>query len=99
MAIAAVTSCGEPTPPDVPEPTRVTVSPRSLRFSALEDTLRLTAQVHDQNGEPMTGVSVTWSSGDPSVATVDASGLVRSAGNGAVVVTATAPIRFPGPPR
>ena len=89
MAIAAVTSCGEPTPPDVPEPTRVTVSPGSLRFSALEDTLRLTAQVHDQNGEPMTGLSVTWASGDPAVATVDASGLVRSAGNGAVVVTAS----------
>ena len=38
----------------------------------------------------MTDVTVTWASGDESVATVDATGLVRSVGKGEAVVTATA---------
>ena len=37
----------------------------------------------------MTGASVSWSSGDNAVATVDASGLVTAAGNGTAAITAT----------
>ena len=91
LALAAALSCGDETiPPEPPEPTRVTVSPSSLRFTALGDTARLSAHVHDQYGELMTGAAVTWASTDGSVAVVDSEGLVRSAGNGEAVVTATA---------
>ena len=86
LVLSAVGSCGDP----VPIPTRVIVIPGSPQFAALGDTARLTAQVHDQNGELMTGVSVTWASNDPAVATVDGSGLVRSVGNGKTVVAAKA---------
>ena len=70
--------------------TAVNMSPELLEFSALGDTLRLEAEPVDANGRDVEGAVVTWSSGDPGVATVDASGLVRSVGNGEAVVTATA---------
>ena len=92
LTLAAALSCGgdETIPPDPPEPTRVTVSPGSLQFAALQDTARLSAQVHDQYGDLMADAAVTWSSSDASVASVDSEGLVRSVGNGEAVVTATA---------
>ena len=86
---ATAASCGDPTPPEPPRPTGITVSPTSLRFSAVADTFRLTAKVHDQHGNVITGATVTWASDETSVATVDASGLVRSVGNGEATVTAT----------
>ena len=68
----------------------VGVSPAALEFSALGDTLRLAAEPADANGHPVEGATVTWASGDTAVAVVDASGLVRSVGNGEAVVSATA---------
>ena len=68
----------------------VTVSPATLEFSALGDTLRLRAEAVDANGYPVEGSVVTWSSRDASVATVDASGLVSSVGNGEAMVVAAA---------
>ena len=92
LTLAAALSCGgdETIPPDPPEPTRVAVSPSSLGFAALGDTLRLSAQVHDQYGDLMADAAVTWVSSDASVASVDSEGLVRSIGNGEAVVTAMA---------
>ena len=95
LTLAAALSCGgdETIPPDPPEPTRVTVSPGSLQFAALQDTARLSAQVHDQYGDLMADATVAWASSDASVASVasvDSEGLVRSVGNGEAVVTATA---------
>ena len=79
-------SCGdgatEP-PPDPPRPTTVTVSPATAELTALDATVQLRAEVLDQYGQVMAGAAVGWSSSDASVATVDASGLVTAAGNGA----------------
>ena len=69
-------------------PTTLTVAPDSVAFAALGDTVRLVAEVRDQLGRLMEGESVTWSSSDASVATVDATGLVTATGNGAATVTA-----------
>ena len=71
-----------------PAPTTVAVSPDTVVFDALGDTLRLAAEVRDQAGRPMPGEAVMWSGGDPLVATVDASGLVTAVGNGMATVTA-----------
>ena len=95
LALAVWASgCGdggvEPQPPDPPRPTSVTVTPATAALSALGATVRLSAQVRDQNGQVMAGASVAWSSSSASVATVDASGLVTAAANGAATVTATA---------
>ena len=67
----------------------VAVSPASLHFTALGDTLRLGAEAFDANGHPVEGAAFSWASGDESVAAVDSAGLVRSAGNGGAAVTAT----------
>ena len=79
-----------PPPPDPPRATTVTVTPATASMTARGDTVRLTAEVRDQNGRPMAGASVAWSSGNALVATVDSAGLLRAAGNGVATITATA---------
>ena len=91
-AVLLTFSCGdsgaEPPPPAVA--TAVTVTPASVALTAIGETLTLTAEVRDQNGQLMSGAAVTWSSSDPSVASVDAVGVVAARANGSATVTATA---------
>ncbi|MYA63311.1 MAG: Ig domain-containing protein [Gemmatimonadetes bacterium] len=91
LVTCALLACGDdPIPPEpVPVPTTVEVTPAASTLSALGETVQLTATVSDQNGNVMSGASVTWSSGDASVATVNATGLVTAAGNGTATITAT----------
>ena len=98
MAVAGmamlVLSCGDgtvepPALPPAPVATTVTVDPDSATLTALGATVRFTAEVRDQNGQVMAGVTVAWASSDASVATVDASGQVTAAANGAATITAT----------
>ena len=67
----------------------VIVSP-SADTVVLGDTLRLVAEAFDENGRRVEGAQFDWSSSDGSVATVDASGLVRGVGEGKATLTATA---------
>ena len=89
-------ACGDgttepPTPtPDPPRPTTVAVTPATAQLGALGATVQLTAEVRDQNGQPMAGAAVTWASDATAVATVSGSGLVTAAGNGTATITATA---------
>ncbi|MDE2979919.1 MAG: Ig-like domain-containing protein [Gemmatimonadota bacterium] len=95
---ATVWACGceeratEPaTPtPAAPRPTTVTVTPSTAQLVALGATVQLAAEVRDQNGQPMEGSTVTWSSSATAVATVDAAGLVTAVGNGTATIIATA---------
>ena len=93
-ALASALGCGdgatEPPPTEPQRPTAVTVSPASAQLSALGETVRLAAEVRDQNGQAIANAAVTWMSSDRSVAAVDASGLVTAVGNGTATVTATA---------
>ena len=99
LALAALLgwlACGDeatapapPPPPPPPVATTVAVTPASVQFSSLGDTARLSAEVRDQDGRAMPGAAVTWTSSDPAVASVDASGLVTGAGNGTATVTAS----------
>ncbi len=57
-------------PPDPSVPTTLSITPESIVFTAVGDTARFTAQVRDQNGNAMTGATVSWASTDPSVASV-----------------------------
>ena len=86
-------ACGDgttdPPPPDPPRATTVTVTPATTELTALGETVRFTAPVLDQNGQAMAGAPVAWSSSDASVATVDASGLATTAGDGTATITAT----------
>ena len=65
----------------------VTVSPSALQLAA-GDTSRLSASITDWNGHAVAG-SVRWATSDPSVATVDASGLVTAVRSGSTSVVAT----------
>lgn len=68
-------------------PTALQVNPASAALQ-VGDTKALQASVLDQDGNPITGASVTWSSSDGSVASVDASGTVKAMKAGSAAITA-----------
>jgi uncharacterized protein YjdB len=53
-------------------------------------SIRLTAWVYDERNTIITGHTVTWTSEDTRIATVDNTGLVRGVRRGTVTITATA---------
>lgn len=72
----------------------VTVSPAAATLSVGGQpdptTVQLTAAVRDNAGSPIIPRSgVTWTSSDPSIATVDQNGLVTAVAQGSVTITAT----------
>lgn len=62
------------------------VDERSIEIG---ETVQLTATLRDGNGGALTGRAVTWTSSVPSVATVNADGLVTGVGAGETIVKAT----------
>ena len=67
---------------------QLTVSPDSLNLQ-MGATTQLYASVLDANGHAMTGVSVTWSSSNNSVVSVDAQGMVTAETQGSAMVMAS----------
>jgi hypothetical protein len=61
----------------------------SLSFTSLGQNQQLFPSVSDQNGNPLAGAAVTWSSSNDGVATVSSSGVVTATGAGTADVTAT----------
>ncbi|GIW53442.1 MAG: hypothetical protein KatS3mg081_2797 [Gemmatimonadales bacterium] len=80
---AVLCGCSEPVV------TTIELSPSSVTLDAIGATQQITASPKDQNGNPI-DEPVTWSSQDPSVATVNASGLVTAVANGTTRVNASA---------
>lgn len=74
-------------PPPTPVAT-ISISPSSVSM-AIGKTSQLTATTKDAQGATLAGRVVTWSSSDPAVATVSASGVVSGVAVGAAVITAT----------
>lgn len=66
----------------------VIVSSRSVTLEALGTNVQLSATANDPNGNAM-AANTRWSSSDPSVATVNADGLVTAIGHGTTTVTVT----------
>ena len=89
LALALLLACDQAAP-DPPQPAAISVMPARAELAALEEIVRLTAAVRDQNGQPMPSAPVTWTSTGSTVATVDGSGLVTAAANGVATITATA---------
>jgi alpha-tubulin suppressor-like RCC1 family protein/uncharacterized protein YjdB len=72
----------------VPAVSSVTVSPAGA--TVLVGTTRdFTATARDAAGNVLTGRPVTWSTSDPNVATVSATGVVTGVGEGTAIITAT----------
>ena len=95
--ILLLISCGDsvtppesrPDPSPMIRPSAISVSPTELTFAALADTVRLEAEVLDQDGQVTTRLRVIWSSTDRSVASVSTKGQVISEGNGTATIRAT----------
>ncbi|HEX6816160.1 MAG TPA: Ig-like domain-containing protein [Gemmatimonadaceae bacterium] len=69
-------------------PDTVVVSPASVSIQPRQ-TAQLTASVRDPNGQTMS-TTVSWSTGDPSLAAVSNTGLVTGVSTGTTTVTASA---------
>jgi uncharacterized protein YjdB len=66
----------------------VLVSPATTSIQ-VGRTMQLFATTIDGNGSPLSGRPVTWATSNPSVATVNASGLARGVSTGTTTLTAT----------
>ena len=66
----------------------VTIQPMFARLVSIGEVIQLTATVEDGEGNEIEDTSVSWSSGDLSVASVDNDGLVTAIGGGMTDVTA-----------
>ena len=78
-----------PPPPPPPIVTTVRVSPSTAALDAIGATTTFTAQAYDQNGNPMTGQTFTWTSDNARVGSIDSTGTAIAAGNGTATISAT----------
>lgn len=69
-------------------PHRITVTPSSIRFDASGQTRQLRVEVYDAHNELLPDASVSWSSEDPSVATVEPDGTVTAVSAGMTRIAA-----------
>jgi hypothetical protein len=87
-----VASCGsssQTTTVEDPVPTTLSITPTVVAFSFLTESRALQADVRDQNGSAV-AATVTWSTSDASVVSIDAAGVAAATGNGSATITATA---------
>lgn len=66
----------------------ITISPAGAQTVYQGLTLQLAATVKDGAGNPLTGRTVSWTTSNPAIATVSASGLVTGGALGTVQITA-----------
>ena len=86
LAAAAAISCSESTPP----PTPVSVSfGRETATLLLDDSLSTAVVVTNSDNRPGPNASVVYTSSSTSVATVDATGRIRTLATGSATITAT----------
>jgi hypothetical protein len=90
VVLLAVIACGGSDPQAPETPDRVSVSPSSLAFQSVGDTVVLTAQALTSSGAVLTGIPFSFSSASPNVATVDGNGRVVSVANGSTTINVSA---------
>jgi uncharacterized protein YjdB len=72
-----------------PTPVEIRVTPAKVTLYGPGRTQSLKYDVFDKKGNPMPGLTATWMSDKPKVASVDANGLVLSLAAGRTIVTAS----------
>ncbi len=77
-----------PTGPPTLVPTSIVLTPTTLTFTFLGQSLTLQGSVRDQNGGAVAG-AITWVSSAPAIVTVNTSGVATSVANGTAQITAT----------
>ncbi|MEX2527410.1 MAG: Ig-like domain-containing protein [Gemmatimonadota bacterium] len=73
-----------------PTVTEVRVSPGNFTLQSLGEGIQYTAQILDAEGTALTGVQVTWSSSNPDVVTISATGQATAQGTGSSQIQASA---------
>ncbi|MXZ74627.1 MAG: hypothetical protein F4207_03595 [Gemmatimonadetes bacterium] len=66
----------------------VAIAPTSVTLAQLGENVQLEAEVYDSGNAPIPVAPVTWSSSNPTVATVSSTGLVTAVSNGTARITA-----------
>jgi hypothetical protein len=69
----------------------VEVDPSNISFTKPSQSEKINAKAQDIHGGEIPGISFSYSSENPSVATVDADGTIKPAGNGSTAITAKTP--------
>ena len=90
-------NCSDSVPVTVSEPEQSAPSmeigvENDKEWAPVGDTVDLSARVLDDEGEEIAGATVSWSSSNTAVATVDSSGVMTAVGEGTVTLTATATV-------
>jgi hypothetical protein len=85
LIAAACGGDGRTNPADVVE---ITLDPEAVVLDASGQTLQLTATARDDNGDPVQGVTIQWTSTDAEVVTVSETGLLTAQGPGTAEVGA-----------
>lgn len=73
-----------------PVPSRIVISPGNTSMDALGLTQQFSASVEDGEGRPLTGFSISWSTSDPTVASVSSGGLATGLSRGSTEIGASA---------
>lgn len=88
-AVLALGACSSDSTEPASAVVSVAVTPR-VNNMIVGGTQQLAAQALDASGNPIAGKAITWTSSEPSVATVSASGLVTTVGPGSTAIQASA---------
>lgn len=88
--LVVAVGCGETTEPPPPGPATIAVASAIDSLLAVGRTAQLAATALDESGDPLTGVTFTWTTSNDAVISVSTAGLATANGPGAVTVTATA---------
>lgn len=83
LACTLAVACGDP-----PVPSRIEVAPPFTTADVVGTTIQYTARVIDQEDREIVGADVAWSSLDPAVATISATGLATVTGQGEATLRA-----------
>lgn len=88
LALFGLAACNDSgtKPPDVD---RVDVTPAESALGSLGATAQFSAQARDPSGAPLSGLDYSWSSSDPTVATVDATGQATAVSAGETNIEAS----------
>ena len=78
-----------PTGPPSPVATSIMVSTTSVILDTIGKTTQLSATVKDQNGEAMSGKTITWATSNAAIIAVSTSGLVTAIAPGMANISAT----------
>jgi hypothetical protein len=68
---------------------RISITPDSVRLTAIDDRVGVQANITDANGNAVGGAALVWQSSNLAVARVDSAGTITAVGRGTATIVAT----------